>query len=75
MNPTTLRILGIVAVIAPIAVECISKLIAKQPVDWSYVITAVSSALGGSQLLKRAGDLTPAQVEQHVASLSIPPKE
>jgi hypothetical protein len=68
MNPTLARILGVIAVVAPVAIDCLSAYLNKQPVNWNLLIGTISSALGGSQLLKRAGDTSPKQVEAKVAA-------
>lgn len=66
MSPIVIRILGVLAVVAPVAFDCLSAYLQKQPVNWTLLISTVTSALGGSQLLKRAGDTSPAHLEAKV---------
>lgn len=66
MNPTVIRILGVIAMVAPILIDCVVKYANKQPIDWNMLIATISSALGGSQVIKRLDDTSAKHVEAKV---------
>lgn len=68
LNPKLLRFAGYVLVIAPIVLEVVAALASKQTVDWNQVVAKLVTALGGSQVVKRFGDVPAEKVDAKVAA-------
>lgn len=66
MNQTVIQVLGIIVAVAPIVADAVNAYMAKQPINWSLVISSIVSAIGGSQAAKRFGDTSAAHVDAKV---------